>query len=113
MSQATIEKFRKLRAQKESTPPNAKEKMLDALFSKYEQFSGTPSPDKVNNSSVKSKPKGVSGYRISSHFGGGSIIVQGKEVSLPVVISDPVEYRYLENFYSINKSGSPLISEKL
>lgn len=65
-------------------------------------------PPKVNISTSYVAP--VSGVEIFSTFGAGSILIDGKSVTLPVVVSDPLKLLQLKHFYQIDAPTSSLRS---
>ena len=113
------------KAQKAETilPPISgaeREMALDELFSKAAVHTGT-SPAQVKAyeqksalaaaAQVSSAPK--KGVEIYSTFGAGSIVIDGKNHPLPVVLTDPVEIRRVKQEFQIDTPLSYLRSRRV
>ena len=113
------------KAQKAETilPPISgaeREKALDELFSKAAVHTGT-SPAQVKAyeqksalaaaAQVSSAPK--KGVEIYSTFGAGSIVIDGKNHPLPVVLTDPVEIKRVKQEFQIDTPLSYLRSRRV
>lgn len=113
------------KAQKAETilPPISgaeREMALDELFSKAAVHTGT-SPAQVKAyeqksalaaaAQVSSAPK--KGVEIYSTFGAGSIVIDGKNHPLPVVLTDPVEIKRVRQEFQIDTPLSYLRSRRV
>ena len=113
------------KAQKAETilPPISgaeREMALDELFSKAAVHTGT-SPAQVKAyeqksalaaaAQVSSAPK--KGVEIYSTFGAGSIVIDGKNHPLPVVLTDPVEIQRVKQEFQIDTPLSYLRSRRV
>ena len=113
------------KAQKAETilPPISgaeREKALDELFSKAAVHTGT-SPAQVKAyeqksalaaaAQVSSAPK--KGVEIYSTFGAGSIVIDGKNHPLPVVLTDPVEIQRVKQEFQVDTPLSYLRSRRV
>ena len=113
------------KAQKAETilPPISgaeREMALDELFSKAAVHTGT-SPAQVKAyeqksalaaaAQVSSAPK--KGVEIYSTFGAGSIVIDGKNHPLPVVLTDPVEIQRVKQAFQIDTPLSYLRSRRV
>lgn len=87
--------------------PAEKEAEIAALFAKI----STPQPQPQPVKHVE--PKAVAGVEIYSTFGGGSIIVNGKSVTLPFVVSDPITLLELRSSYDIDTPHSIIRSRRI
>ena len=113
------------KAQKAETilPPISgaeREKALDELFSKAAVHTGT-SPAQVKAyeqksalaaaAQVSSAPK--KGVEIYSTFGAGSIVIDGKNHPLPVVLTDPIEIKRVRQEFQVDTPLSYLRSRRV
>ena len=113
------------KAQKAETilPPISgaeREMALDELFSKAAVHTGT-SPAQVKAyeqksalaaaAQISSAPK--KGVEIYSTFGAGSIVIDGKNHPLPVVLTDPVEIQRVKQEFQIDTPLSYLRSRRV
>ena len=113
------------KAQKAETilPPISgaeREMALDELFSKAAVHTGT-SPAQVKAyeqksalaaaAQVSSAPK--KGVEIYSTFGAGSIVIDGKNHPLPVVLTDPVEIQRVKQEFQVDTPLSYLRSRRV
>lgn len=100
-----------------------REKALDELFSKAAVHTGT-SPEQVKAyeqksalaaaktaSSAPSAPK--KGVEIYSTFGAGSIVIDGKNRVLPVVLTDPIEIQRVRQEFQVDTPLSYLRSRRV
>lgn len=89
--------------------PAEKEAEIAALFAKI-----STAPPQVQPQPVKSvEPKAVTGVEIYSTFGGGSLLINGRSVTLPFVVSDPLTLLELRNTYDIDAPQSVIRSRRL
>ena len=114
------------KAQKAETvlPPISgadREKALDELFSKAAVHTGT-SPEQVKAyeqksalAAAKATPASVpkKGVEIYSTFGAGSIVIDGKNHVLPVVLTDPVEIQRVRQEFQVDTPLSYLRSRRV
>lgn len=111
------------KAQKAETilPPISgaeREMALDELFSKAAVHTGT-SPAQVKAYEQKSALAAAAlsapkkGVEIYSTFGAGSIVIDGKNHPLPVVLTDPVEIRRVKQEFQIDTPLSYLRSRRV
>ena len=84
--------------------PAEKEAEIAALFAK---ISTTPAPV------ATTEPKAVTGVEIYSTFGGGSMIINGKSVTLPFVVTDSLTLLELRSNYDIDTPHSVIRSRRL
>lgn len=97
-----------------------REMALDELFSKAAVHTGT-SPAQVKAyeqksalaaaAQISSAPK--KGVEIYSTFGAGSIVIDGKNHPLPVVLTDPVEIQRVKQEFQIDTPLSYLRSRRV
>ena len=111
------------KAQKAETilPPISgaeREMALDELFSKAAVHTGT-SPAQVKAYEQKSALAAAApsapkkGVEIYSTFGAGSIVIDGKNHPLPVVLTDPVEIQRVKQAFQIDTPLSYLRSRRV
>lgn len=62
---------------------------------------------------TQTKEISTAGVEIFSTFGGGSILVDGKSVTLPFVINDPIKLLELKALYQIDAPNSILKSRRI
>lgn len=86
--------------------PAEKEAEIAALFAK---ISTTPAPPPV----ATTEPTAVTGVEIYSTFGGGSMIINGKSVTLPFVVTDSLTLLELRSNYDIDTPHSVIRSRRL
>lgn len=90
--------------------PREKEKRIDSLFDNISRSLNQDIPREYKRQSPKiSSPSGS--YQIYAVFGGGSIIIDGKEHSLPVNISSAAKLEKLKRQYAITESSTLRVRE--
>lgn len=111
------DRFRKVKAEpKEIIPPalvptaEEKAKALDELFGKINPHAQEIAKTIEAPTEPKEKAHGV---ELFSTFGGGSIIIEGKDTPLPVLITSPVLLLELRAKYNIDTSSSIIRSRQV
>lgn len=105
---SALDKIRQSRQIRLEQTAEEKEQALDTLFSKF----GSNPPQKIP---VASPPRAAitGGLEIYSVFGGGSILVNGKDTPLPYAVSSPAEMVKLREAYPLDQPNSPLRTRKV
>lgn len=103
-----LDKIRQSRQIKLEQTAEEKEEAIDNLFAKF----GSAPPQKPT---APNPPRAAiaGGIEIYSVFGGGSILVNGKDTPLPYIVSSPVEMNKLREEYPLDHSTSPLRTRKV
>ena len=109
------DRFKKLKAEpQEINPPTIaptaeeKAKDLDDLFGKI-----NPQAQEFTQKVETPDEPPAHGVELFSTFGGGSIIIEGKDTPLPVLVTSPVLLMELRARYNIDTSNSIIRSRQV
>lgn len=93
--------------------PTVEEKTaaIDSLFSKFAP-AGMPKPQAIPQVEESSSPQS-GGVEIFSAMGFGSILVNGKDTSLPYIVRDPLTLLQLKATYVMDTPNSVLRTRKV